>query len=80
MVEDFIGELCSYVAWTRNHVSLFNIYPGYLLSSKYIEIFSQISVRIYASADRVGYDLAPWLGLEDAYEEFLKILAEKATI
>jgi hypothetical protein len=38
---------------------------------------SQISVRIYASAERVGYELAPWIGLEDAYQDFLKILAEK---
>ncbi|KAI6227541.1 FYVE-type domain-containing protein [Aphelenchoides fujianensis] len=27
-------------------------------------------------AGAVGYDLAPWIGLEDAYDEFLKLLAE----
>lgn len=34
-------------------------------------------MRIYASAERVGYEMDSWLGLEDAYDDFLKVLAEK---
>ncbi|KAI6206583.1 FYVE zinc finger [Aphelenchoides besseyi] len=37
---------------------------------------NQICVRIFAGNDRVGYELAPWIGLEDAYDSYLKILGE----
>ncbi|KAI6219773.1 FYVE zinc finger [Aphelenchoides fujianensis] len=47
-------------------------YVGMLLS---LDI-NHVAIRIYAGQERVGYDLAPWIGLEDAYDEFLKLLAE----
>jgi hypothetical protein len=37
----------------------------------------EICIRVYASTERVGYDVAPWTGIEEAYEDFLKVLAEK---
>lgn len=39
----------------------------------------QVTLRLYASPDRVGFDLASWVGLEEAYDEFMGVLSDKVS-
>ncbi|CAD5212381.1 unnamed protein product [Bursaphelenchus okinawaensis] len=36
-----------------------------------------IAIRLYASQDNVGFELADWTGLEEAHSEYIGILSEK---